>query len=38
MYNDTKQKLFSLGELAAKNNPKYLDSRLTYQEFLQDPF
>lgn len=36
-YNDTKQKLFALGEVTANSDPNYMQSRLTYQEFLKDP-
>jgi len=36
-HRDTKKMLFSLGEILTKNNPDYMKSRITYQEFLNDP-
>ena len=36
-YKDTKKMLFSLGEILTKNDPSYVQSRLTYQEFLNNP-
>jgi hypothetical protein len=36
-HKDTKKMLFSLGEILTKNDPSYVQTRLTYQEFLNDP-
>lgn len=37
-YHDTKKMLLSLDEILTQNDPTYMQSRLTYLEFLKDPF
>lgn len=37
-YKDTRQMFYSLRDILEANDPDFMESRITYQEFLQDPF
>ena len=36
-YKDTKKMLFSLNEILSENDPTFMQSRQSYQEFLNNP-